>query len=121
MKSLLFVTMLLGSVALDSPFNTYHVHLPHVMLSGGCAVNDLNQFGNRTYRFRKAPMYPFDQPLTLRNGRAVERNPDGSIEWESVLGRAQTVELGKSPAALIEIGASHLQGTGSIEYLLVAR
>jgi hypothetical protein len=120
MRSMFFVMMLVGSIAVDSPFNTYAVHLQHVAMSGGCFANDLDQFGNRTYRFRKTRMYPGDQPLTLRNGRGVERNPDGSIEWESVL-HARPVELGKSPAVLLEILAVHVQGTGSITYLLVGR
>jgi hypothetical protein len=105
----------------SSPFNTYSVHLPRVTMSGGCDVKDLNQFGNRVYRFRDASMWPFDQPLSLRNGEAVERNPDGSIEWEARFSDPRVVDLGKNPAVLLEIGAVHLGGTGSIDYFLVVR
>jgi hypothetical protein len=121
MKSAILVLMLLGLAVQDSPFNIYSVHLQHVALTGACAVNDLDQFGNRAYRFRGARMYPFDEPLTLRDGRAVERNPDGSIEWESFLARPASIQLGDAPAVILEIGAAHLGGTGSVAYLLVGR
>ena len=39
-------------------------------------------------------MYPRDQPLTLRDGRALERNSLGAVEWESTLNRAEKIQLG---------------------------
>jgi hypothetical protein len=102
-----------------SPFNDYAVHLRMTSLPGPCDTN-APDFGNRTYQFRDAPMFPHDSPLRLHDGKYVERNPDGSSEWESSLG-VQPIQLGHNSAFLIGIGAHHLQGSGSIEYLLVTR
>jgi hypothetical protein len=104
-----------------SPFNKYSVHLQRQAIPSGCTTDDLSQFGNRVYRFREAPMWPFDQPLSLRDGEYVERNQDGGIEWQARLSKPHIVELGKTRAVLLEISAAHLGGTGSIDYVLVVQ
>ena len=115
------VLILSSQVDTESVFNTYGTHLEPVRMPGGCAPTRLDQFGNRTYRFRDAPMYPRAQPLTLVNGRAVERNVLGSIEWESTLDHAEFVRLGELSAVLLKITANHAGGTGSIAYVLVVQ
>src|SRR5262245_10043540 len=90
-------------------------------MQGGCTGTSLGQFRGRTYRFRQAPMYPFDQPLALSDGRSVDRNPDGSIEWESTLEHSERVRVGSASAVLLKIFANHVGGTGSIAYVLVIR
>jgi hypothetical protein len=105
----------------SSPFNLYGVHLQRSTIPGGCSVDDLDSLRNHVCRFRDAPMFPSDTPVTLRDGRYVETDPQGSIEWEMTIGTPEAIQLERTSAVLLNIGAAHLGGTGSIGYVLVAR
>ena len=102
-KAIALVLILSSQAGTESVFNTYGTHLEPVRMPGGCASTRLDQFGNRTYRFRDAPMYPGARPLALVKGRAVERNELGSIEWESTLDHAEFVRLGQLSAVLLRL------------------
>lgn len=104
-----------------SPFNTYSVHLEPTTIDGGCGLPTMETFGNRAYRFRGAPMWPFDETLVLQNGRYVERNSDGSPEWEARLSGPTPIALGTRAAVILEITAAHQSGPGAIGYVLVVQ
>jgi hypothetical protein len=76
--------------AAQSPFNSYAVFLSPRQLPGTCADEDLEQFRNRTYTFR-SDIYP-GKPITLRNGKVIERNPLGNAGMGDVPDRCRTPE-----------------------------
>jgi hypothetical protein len=103
--------------AAQSPFNSYAVFLSPRQLPGTCADEDLEQFRNRTYTFR-SDIYP-GKPITLRNGKVIERNPLGTPEWETSLTAAEPLKIASRQATLLIIGSNHVHGSGGATHVLV--
>jgi hypothetical protein len=117
---IVFGLALLTGTTQRSSFNSYEVFLSPRTLPGACSGDDLKEFRNRTYTFR-SDIYPSDNPLTLRDGEAVERNMFGTPEWETSLTGADRVTVDGREAVLLVIAADHVNGTGRAAHVMVAR
>ena len=120
MKPILAATLLTLGLQ-GSPFNTYGVHLRPSTIPGRCSVDDVDSLRNHVYRFRDAPMFPGDADVKLQDGQYVETDPNGSVDWEMKIGSPQEIQLEGTSAVLLNLGAAHFGGSGSIGYVLVAR
>jgi hypothetical protein len=109
---------LLAATSLPSPFNSYEVFLAPRTMAGACSPGDPEQFRNRTYSFRGNR--PPHAPLKLRDGRAIERNMFGTIEWESALVTADPFAVAGRPAVLLVVGVNHVHGSGGASHVIVA-
>jgi hypothetical protein len=102
----------------QSPFNSYNVFLTPRKLPGTCAGHDREQFKNRTYTFG-GDVYPSSASLTLRDGEFVERNPFGTVEWETSLVSVEPLKVAGRQATLLVIGSNHVNGSGGATHVLV--
>ena len=102
----------------QSPFNSYNVFLTPRKLPGTCAGQDRQQFRNRTYTFG-GDVDPSRASLTLRDGKFVERNPFGTVEWETSLVSVEPLKVTGRQTTLLVIGSSHVNGTGGATHVLV--
>lgn len=120
MHPIIFGVTLFVATASGSPFNSYAVFLSPRKMPGVCVSGGLEEFRNRTYTFRSDNVYPFGTPLTLRDGKLIERNLFGTPEWDTSLVSADRVSVDGRRAVLLIVGAVHVNGTGEASHVLVA-
>ena len=118
MSALIVLSLVvLQATAQQSPFNAYEVFLSSRKLPGTCTGENPDQFRNRTYTFLGS-VNPASA-LTLHNGKFVERNDLGTVEWETSLVAVQPMKLANRMGTLLIIGAAHINGTGGATHVLV--
>jgi hypothetical protein len=119
MHPIILSVMLFVFSASDSPFNSYAVFLSPRKLPDACASGSVEEFRNRTYTFRSDKVYPFGTPVTLSDGKLIERNLFGTPEWETSLVSSEGVSVAGRDAVLLVVGADHVNGSGGASHVLV--
>ena len=119
MHAVIFLSLVLFQVTTEqSPFSSYQVFLSPRKLPGACAGEHPDQLRNRTYTFLSS-VYPSGHALTLHDGKAIERNPLGTVEWETSLVAVEPMKIETRRGTLLTIGANHVHGTGGATHVLV--
>jgi hypothetical protein len=109
---------LFGSQTPPPLFNSDSLFLSPRKLPGQCSVTDSTALRNREYTLlgsRHAGM-----PVKLRDGKAVERDDLGKVDWETVLVGQKNVRIGNRRAVILVFTSDHLSGTGNVTTILAA-
>src|SRR5437763_13710730 len=91
-------------------------------MSGTCTSDRFPDFLNHTYPLRTAASFFWNQSsVTLARGKYIKRSDDGAPEWEMSLVEQHAIRLGRQPAVVLLLFASHLRATASAIEILIVR
>ena len=119
LKGTLLAVVLASTVVAGAQRGTSadQVFLSPRALPGTCPESDADPFRNRTYTFLASRRR--GETIALHDGKAVERDDIGHVDWQLELVAEDRVTLGNRSAVLLEFFDDHLAGSGSVTTFLV--